>query len=132
MSGTYAFWSVSVYVKRFNVIALTFRISFFAAQQISPTRLQGQIGENVMFTCTSTELNEAVNNILEIYDPNLDDFVRAENSPKVARTNDPINLSNTNYIYGPLASTDNGLILHCTSSGRVTPNATIIVNCKLL
>ena len=111
------------------ICVLTLNIFHYAAQQIFPVLLQGQVGDNVTFGCISTEENEAVNNVLEIYMPDLNAFVRAEELPRVNRMNDLNNPSLTNYIFGPLTSADNGVIFHCTS-GSDTGNATISVICK--
>ena len=103
----------------------------YTAQQIFPTIIQGQVGDNVTFGCISTLVGEAVNNNLEIYRPDLDVFASAEDLPRVRRMNDLNNPSLTNYTFGPLMSTDNGAIFHCTS-GSDTGNATISVICKPL
>ena len=100
-----------------------------AAQEISPTVIAGQAGENVTIMCTSAFPGEAWNNVLCIYIPEQDYFVIFESSPRLWRSNSG---SISTYVFGPLMSSDNGTILRCTSSGRSSADATISITCESL
>ena len=99
------------------------------AQNISPTDLQGQVGEVITFTCTSLDVNDTGNTLLEFQAPNggftvIDDM-----------NNDRLNRSDfgstTTYTYGPLTPEDNNMVFRCQSSGVASPvPATINVVCK--
>lgn len=99
---------------------------------ISPTpTIEGQVGDSVEINCISPRPNEAVNNILEIYCPEQDLFVAFGTSPvadgRLARFDSE---STTTYEFGPLMTSDNGIILVCSFSQLHSANSTISVICK--
>ena len=106
-------------------------VHMHVAQQISPTDIAGQAGENVTIMCTSAVPGEAVNNILSIYTQEQDVFVSFTSLPEAAGRISRVNSGSVStYVFGPLMSSDNGTILRCTSSGMSSTNATISIACK--
>ena len=103
-----------------------------AAQEISPTVIAGQAGENVTIMCTSFYPGEAVNTVLMIYIPKQDSFERAfESSPQATgRLLRSDSGSVSTFVFGPLMSSDNGTIFRCRSAQRNSANTTISVTCK--
>ena len=98
------------------------------AQTISPTNLQGQVGEVVVFQCTSLDVNDTDNTLVEFQTANgrftvIDDL----NNTRLNRSDFG---STTTYTYGPLTPKDNNMVFRCQSSGRATLQATISVVCK--
>ena len=99
-----------------------------ALPQIIPTVIEGQAGENVSFSCISPHPNEAVNNYLEYLEVNFNVFVTFRDYGRLTRSDVG---SFSNFTFGPLRSSDSGLILRCTNSLRSSSYATIHITCEL-
>ena len=78
--------------------------------------------------CESIRPGEAENNILLTYDPEQNAFVLFESLPEVSlRLSRTDEFSTTTYTLGPLTPSDNGRVLACRNSARLSANATISV-----
>ena len=99
------------------------------AQTISPTDLQGQVGDNVVFECTSFLVNDTDNTLVEFRTASETGFSVLDNinNPRLNRSDSG---SITTYTYGPLTPEDNNAVFRCQSSSRPTAGATISVVCK--
>ena len=84
-----------------------------------------------MFNCTSVDPGDGANILLEVQ--NMNGLFDIFDTTLLASGRLIMNSSGdvANFAFGPLRSSDNGLVLRCTSSGMSTPNAMISVICKL-
>ena len=104
-------------------------INFFylAAQlSISLARIEGQVGENVTFNCTSVDPGVGENIFLEVQNAQggFDVFDGA------GRLDQSSMGSVAFFSFGPLMSSDNGLVFRCRFAGSLSSNAVISVICK--
>ena len=95
--------------------------------------IEGEVGDAISLACRSQIVAES--NSLQMYRPDKDIFVAfrstTEAAGRLVRTDEPDPGVFSNYTFGPLRSTDSGIILRCSSGGATSANLTIVVTCKL-
>ena len=95
---------------------------------ISPLSIEGQVGNNVTFNCTSRDPGDTNNTLAEMRTGD-GQFTVFQEGPRLSRTDFPA-LSTTVYKFGPLTSDDNNLMFRCQSASSLTDTATVSVVCK--
>ena len=96
---------------------------------ISPLSIEGQVGNNVTFNCTSRDPGDTDNTLLDMRTSGDGQFIVFQEGPRLSRTDFPA-LSTTVYTFGPLTFDDNNLMLRCLSASAPTDIATVSIVCK--